>query len=212
MVVKKKAQPIQRRKPRRRDSAATVEAIYGATARILRDGGRAALTTNFIAEVAGVSIGSLYAYFANKEEILIAMALRELDAMRDRAIAGMRGDGDAPVQGVVHALIAGYAGGGVVRRLLMETLIANGRSAELARPVAQVAQLILNEMGEQFPAGARKLDELDAFILTRAIDGLIRSAAYEHPALLSNPAFEIRVVALIERYLGVGITEGAGAR
>jgi AcrR family transcriptional regulator len=44
--------------------------------------GRRALTTNRIAERAGVSIGTLYRYFANKEAILIEMARAQLESDR----------------------------------------------------------------------------------------------------------------------------------
>ena len=53
----------------------TVEAILTATAHILTKKGYASLSTNRIAERAGVSIGSLYQYFPNKEAII--KALRE---------------------------------------------------------------------------------------------------------------------------------------
>jgi len=43
---------------------------------------RRALTTNRIAERAGVSIGTLYQYFANKEAILIEMARAQLESDR----------------------------------------------------------------------------------------------------------------------------------
>jgi AcrR family transcriptional regulator len=53
----------------------TVEAVFGAVSRILkRDGADVdAITTNHIAEVAGISIGSLYQYFPNKHAIFTAL-------------------------------------------------------------------------------------------------------------------------------------------
>jgi AcrR family transcriptional regulator len=53
-----------------------VAAILDATAEILAEGGFVALTTNHLARRAGVSIGSLYHYFANKEAIITALAER----------------------------------------------------------------------------------------------------------------------------------------
>ena len=47
----------------------TVDAILDAVLRILKREGTAAVTTNRIAEVAGVSIGSLYQYFPDKDAI-----------------------------------------------------------------------------------------------------------------------------------------------
>lgn len=62
-----------RRAPVQARSRATVEAILTAAARIFSTQGYAAGTTNRIAERAGVSIGSLYEYFPNKDALLAAL-------------------------------------------------------------------------------------------------------------------------------------------
>lgn len=60
----------------------TVDAILDASARIVeRDG--APLTTNRIAEIAGVSIGSLYQYFPGKDAVLHALVQREFSKTVD---------------------------------------------------------------------------------------------------------------------------------
>jgi len=73
-----KDQQNQRRTPKQARSRATWEAIVEAASQILERGGAAALNTNAVAERAGVSIGTLYQYFADKRAILIAVARREL--------------------------------------------------------------------------------------------------------------------------------------
>ena len=70
----------QRRKPRQARSRATWEAIVEAAAQILERRGPAGFNTNEVAERAGVSIGTLYQYFADKHAILAAAARRELGA------------------------------------------------------------------------------------------------------------------------------------
>ena len=72
-----------RRRPRQSRSRATVEAIEQAAALILEKGDSARLTTNHVAERAGVSIGSIYEYFADKDDILHACAEAEADRMRE---------------------------------------------------------------------------------------------------------------------------------
>ncbi len=68
-----------RRTPVQRRSTATVEAIVEAAAQVFERHGYASGTTNRIAERAGVSIGTLYQYFPNKDAILIALTERHLD-------------------------------------------------------------------------------------------------------------------------------------
>lgn len=59
-----KKQPLQKR------SLFTVEVICEAATRILKEQGVAGLSTNAVAERAGVSIGSLYQYFGSKETLI----------------------------------------------------------------------------------------------------------------------------------------------
>ena len=63
------------RKPQQSRSKATVDAIVEAGFRSVASHGINA-TTRQIAEAAGISIGSLYEYFANKEEVFAAMHQR----------------------------------------------------------------------------------------------------------------------------------------
>ena len=57
-------------------SRATVDALVEATARILVKEGFDKASTNRIAEVAGVSVGSLYQYFPSKEALVAAVIER----------------------------------------------------------------------------------------------------------------------------------------
>lgn len=66
----KKQPPAPRRKPTQSRSRVLVEAIIEACRQVLEEEGSEQLTTNRIAEVAGITIGSLYQYFPNKEAIL----------------------------------------------------------------------------------------------------------------------------------------------
>ena len=72
-----KATPRPRRAPRQARSQITVTAILDAALRVLTSQGYEKCTTNVVAEVAGVSIGSLYEYFPNKQALVAAVAERE---------------------------------------------------------------------------------------------------------------------------------------
>ncbi|MGZ9810271.1 TetR/AcrR family transcriptional regulator [Pseudoroseicyclus sp. H15] len=66
-----------RKAPKQARARATYAAILEATARILVESGVERLNTNRIAEVAGVSIGTLYQYFPTKEAILTELVREE---------------------------------------------------------------------------------------------------------------------------------------
>jgi AcrR family transcriptional regulator len=71
-----------RREPKQHRSRQTVEAVLEAVPHVLRRHGAEAITTNRVAEAAGVSIGSLYQYFPNKQAIFMALHDRHVDGVR----------------------------------------------------------------------------------------------------------------------------------
>ncbi|GAA2358525.1 TetR/AcrR family transcriptional regulator [Saccharopolyspora halophila] len=73
-------QPLQPRKqPRQVRAELTRQRILTAAAHVFTEHGYAAGTTNRIAERAGVSIGSLYQYYPNKDALLAELLVRHLD-------------------------------------------------------------------------------------------------------------------------------------
>ncbi len=72
-----KKQPLQAR------SQFTVNQIKEAAARVLRDQGRAGFNTNRVAEIAGVSIGTLYQYFPSKEVLIAELKRDHFDQLRN---------------------------------------------------------------------------------------------------------------------------------
>jgi AcrR family transcriptional regulator len=69
-----------RKEPRQERSRHMNETILEGAARVLVREGPAAFTTNRVAEVAGVSVGSLYQYYPNKEAVLFRLHEREVQA------------------------------------------------------------------------------------------------------------------------------------
>ena len=65
--------PVQAR------AAVTVEAIFEATIQVLLSHGTERLTTTRVAQRAGVSVGTLYQYFPNKQSLLFAVLEDHLD-------------------------------------------------------------------------------------------------------------------------------------
>ncbi|WP_069164684.1 TetR/AcrR family transcriptional regulator [Nocardia altamirensis] len=65
-----------RKEPRQKRSQFTFDTILDAAARLFEEDGYKTTTTNKIAELAGVSIGTLYHYLPNKDALLYALARR----------------------------------------------------------------------------------------------------------------------------------------
>jgi AcrR family transcriptional regulator len=71
-----------RKTPSQSRAKASYEAVLEAAAQILHHAGWPGLTTNLVAERAGVSIGTLYQYFPNKETIAAELIRRQRAEMR----------------------------------------------------------------------------------------------------------------------------------
>lgn len=89
--------------PKQARSRASFDAIIDGAARLLRDGGYEVLTTNRIAEQAGVGIATLYEFFPNKEAVVAELTRRlmaKVEANMEEAFTEARGLG--PWAGVSH--------------------------------------------------------------------------------------------------------------
>ena len=76
--------------PRQQRARATYESILDAAARILQTAGFEGLTTNHVADRAGVAIGSLYEYFPDKETIVAEVTRRTLREMLEEIAGGVK--------------------------------------------------------------------------------------------------------------------------
>jgi len=89
-------------------SRATVDAILEAAARILVARGWDGLSTNLVAEVAGVSIGSLYEYFRDKRDLVDALHDRHLARGEARLAEIAAREPPAGTAGLAAVLVEGY--------------------------------------------------------------------------------------------------------
>ncbi|WP_394761788.1 TetR/AcrR family transcriptional regulator [Phenylobacterium sp.] len=191
--------PPPRKSPRQQRSRQTVEVVLEAAAHILEDGGLARFNTNAVAARAGVSVGSIYQYFPDKDAVMTALIRREaarFDGALERALAGAA---DLPLDDAIGGLIAV-----AVRHQTERPNLARILDLEERR-------LGLEEQAEAATAAA--LNRLTAFLETRGVwepavsaadllnlaRGMIDGALGDDPADLSR-----RVRRAILGYLAAG--------
>ncbi|WP_026406284.1 TetR/AcrR family transcriptional regulator [Actinomadura rifamycini] len=129
--------PLRPRKaPRQQRSADTRERIIQAAARVFVEHGYAAGTTNRIADEAGLSIGSLYQYFPNKDAILLELTRRHIDDGRRAVTAalerGLPARWDERIALLVDTALEAHRGDPRLHQVLFE---------ESPRPPALLAEL-----------------------------------------------------------------------
>ncbi len=86
----------------------TVEAIFEASIQFLLTDGPRRLTTTRVAERAGVSVGTMYQYFPNKQALIYALNQRYLDALAEKIEATCRVHRGIPIDRMIGALIDTY--------------------------------------------------------------------------------------------------------
>jgi AcrR family transcriptional regulator len=100
----KKAALAPRKEPRQSRSVSTVQAILQAAKQVLAKDALSGFNTNRVAEVAGVSIGSLYQYFPNKDALVVALIEENQAALLARAQAMAQALDGKPLQDKIAAV------------------------------------------------------------------------------------------------------------
>jgi AcrR family transcriptional regulator len=205
MPAKRQTIEEKRRIPRQARAGVTVSAILEGAAQILEAGGLAAFTTNAVAERAGVSIGTLYQYFADKNALIRALAERELQATLTRVRQALLGESDPTPEGrvrvMIRAMITAFRGRQRARKAVLQALLSRGGGMKLVAPVATFLAETEAKIGQQPHRVFAILDRRQLFVLSRALMGAIRAAVLEEQPFLRDPAFEDELVRLVLAYL-----------
>jgi AcrR family transcriptional regulator len=93
-----------RKQPRQARSAAMVELILSAAARVLASESLAGFNTNRVADIAGISVGSLYQYFPNKSALVAALIERHQEAVCHAVETCVSDHVDTSLETVIDAL------------------------------------------------------------------------------------------------------------
>jgi AcrR family transcriptional regulator len=179
-------------------SRATVDALVEATARILVKEGFDKASTNRIAEVAGVSIGSLYQYFPGKEALVAAVIERHQQEIMQTVRGELADVFTQPVEQAVRKLVAvAVKAHGVDPRLhhvLAEQIPRVGKLEKLETFNRENFTLFRTYL-EAHRAELRVDDlELASFVCVTTIEALTHNAVLHHSRMLSDGA----MAALIE--------------
>lgn len=187
----------ERRNPRQTRAEGTVDAILEAAFQLLEAEGVDRLTTNRIAARAGVSIGTLYQYFANKQDILAALAQRRAASVRDTiAETVIRDPHIGSVRQIVRALMHSFEGSPRTREALLDALFHRGGDAVLVQHHEAFLSAIAGKARLQI-----QLTPESAFVLTHAAISLLRAASAEQELGLNPERLEDELVRLMESYV-----------
>jgi AcrR family transcriptional regulator len=197
-----------RKTPRQRRSTETVEAILTAAAHILEREGFEAATTNRVAVKAGVSIGSLYQYFPNKESLVRALNDRHtqevLELLQKRFAEVRESPLEVSVQAIVQAMVDVHRVNPALHQVLVNIVPSIGGLAE-TKVLEDAAAALLTQFLTTRKAELRSLDpKFSAFMLVHAVEALTHAAVLERPELLKGELFVNEATRMILGYLTNG--------
>ncbi len=151
------------------------------------------MTTNAIAERAGVSVGSLYQYFPNKQAVCAGIAGRVNELLVDELRAAVEGEGDAGgrLDAAIGVICSMTIGSHEVRRALLEQVPRTWDEAGILRTEQAVAELL----DPLFEALAPRLAPADRTarqrVATFGVRGAVQALLLHSPDMLARP--EVRV-------------------
>jgi len=175
-------------------SRATVDALVEATARILVKEGFDQASTNHIAEVAGVSIGSLYQYFPSKEALVFAVVERHQQEIMQTVRSELAGVLDQPVEKAVRKLVAvavkAHRVDPKLHRVLAEQIPRVGKLEKLETFTRENYTLFRTYLERH--RDELRIDDLElaSFVCVTSIEALTHNAVLHYPKVFSDETME----------------------
>ena len=175
-------------------SRATVDALVEATARILVKEGFDKASTNRIAEVAGVSVGSLYQYFPSKEALVAAVIERHQQEIMQTVRGELAEVLAQPVEQAMRKLVAiavkAHRVDPKLHRVLAEQIPRVGKLEKLEtfnRENFTLFRAYLERHRDEL-----RVDDLElaSFVCVTSIEALTHNAVLHHSKMLSDEAME----------------------
>ena len=174
-----------------------IETLLQATTRILRREGREHLNTNHIAEVAGVSVGSLYQYFPNKESLVDALRERYDAQFLERLIRKFGSTARLPLREALREF-ARF----IIEIHREDPELHNELSPVIPEDQDRTIRELVRSFLEAHRDELRRPDlEIATYVVVEVGESLVHNTAVRAPERLEDPRFLDEVCDLLERYL-----------
>jgi AcrR family transcriptional regulator len=203
---------VPRTEPRKAASQArarqTVDALVRATAQVLVRDGYERTSTNKIARLAGVSIGSLYQYFPGKEALVVAVIDRHQTEMMQKvhgALVKVRARSvQTAARELVEVMIEAHRIDPKLHRVLAEQIPRVGRLENVAALEREGTALLAAYLNAHRQELAVADSEQAAFVCVTAAEALTHAAVVNRSSVLPDEEAERlvgHVTRLVLRYL-----------
>ena len=195
-----------RKLPRQPRSRATVDAIITGAAQVLIEYGYEGATTARIAERAGVSIGSLYQYFPNKEALVAALIEHHANQIIEVMRHALNDPANVTLEDGLRTIIRAGADAHrihpALHKILNEQVPRVGRLAKVMdthREIAAAIERFLRAHADELPAD--RDPGITAIVIETALEAVVHKAVIDRRELLRDGLVERETFRLINSYL-----------
>lgn len=198
--------PIQAR------STVTVESISEATIQVLLSHGAERLTTTRVAGRAGVSVGTLYQYYPNKQSLLFAVLENHFDKVVSRVEAACESACGKPLAEMIQEMVEAFVDAKMERAdisVALYRVAANVGGPALIKQVNQRSRRAVEAMLETAPDIKSPPDKLAVDIMLSAMAGVMRSLLEAGPSPAAVRKAREQLVLLCQSYMAAAIAQSA---
>ncbi len=198
LALEPRKTPVQAR------STVTVEAISEATIQVLLSHGAQRLTTTRVAERAGVSVGTLYQYYPNKQSLLFAVLEHHLNRVAARVEAVCEGASHKPLAEMIRHMVEGFVDAKMERADISVALYrvsADLGGPELIKRTSQRSRKAVDKMLQTAPDVKSPPDKFAIDMMLAAMAGVMRSLLEAGPSPATVRKSREQLVLLCQSYM-----------
>lgn len=195
-----------RKHPVQGRAKATVDAIIAAASQVLITSGYDRMTTARVAQRAGVSVGSLYQYFPNKEALVAALIDKHsqelVDTVRESLHRHSRATLGECVRAVIDATIAAHRTDPRLHKILHEQIPRVGQLGRAMRANEDITRELERALRVHAGELRAELDPaLAATVVDTVLDAIAHKSVLERNTPLAGETAAREGYALVMRYL-----------
>jgi AcrR family transcriptional regulator len=193
-----------RKTPVQARSAVTVEAISEAAIQVLLSHGAERFTTTRVAERAGVSVGTLYQYYPNKQSLLYAVLEHHLNGVVARVEAACESARHKPLAAMMREMVEAFVDAKMERADISAALYrvsADVGGPALIKRISQRSRKAIEATLQTAPDAKSPPDKLAIDIMLAAMAGVMRSLLESGPAAGTVGKLRAQLVLLCQSYM-----------
>jgi AcrR family transcriptional regulator len=181
-----------------------VEAILEATIQVLLSHGAERLTTTRVAERAGVSVGTLYQYYPNKQSLLFAVLENYFDSVAAKFEAACESACHKPLAQMIREMVEAFVDAKMERADISVALYrvsANVGGPTLIKRVGQRPRKAVEAMLQTAPDAKSTPDKFAIDMMLAAMAGAMRSVLEAGPTSATVRKSREQLVLLCQSYM-----------